>query len=56
MPDHKVQELIAKNEDCLEKINDCSKSSFVVDAATNPHPRYSGIIKSIIERRKGAKF
>jgi len=35
----------------LEKINKFSKSKFVIDGTENPHPRFSGIMKSIRERR-----
>ena len=35
----------------LEDRNEYSKSKFVIDSTENPHPRFSGLMKSIRERR-----
>ena len=44
------QKILAANGD-LEKINEFSRSKFVLDSTENPHPRFSGLMKSIRERR-----
>ena len=44
------EKLFAANGD-LEKINEFSKSKFIIDSTENPHPRFSGLMKSIRERR-----
>ena len=35
----------------LEERNEYSRSKFVIDSTENPHPRFSGLMKSIRERR-----
>jgi glutamate--cysteine ligase catalytic subunit len=37
--------------DRLEERNEYSRSRFVIDSTENPHPRFSGLMKSIRERR-----
>jgi glutamate--cysteine ligase catalytic subunit len=42
---------VKDNKGDLSSINDSSKSRFVIDKTINPHPRFSGLVKSIRERR-----
>ncbi len=42
---------VRENLDDLSRINDASKSVYTVDKSINPHPRFSGLVKSIRERR-----
>lgn len=35
----------------LEERNEYSRSKFVIDSTENPHPRFSGLMRSIRERR-----
>jgi glutamate--cysteine ligase catalytic subunit len=38
-------------KDDLSAINEFSKSQFTIDHVINPHPRFSGLVKSIREHR-----
>ena len=49
--DEEVQKKIDENIKDLAPLNEFSKSKFVVDSTVNPHPRFSGLIKSIREHR-----
>jgi glutamate--cysteine ligase catalytic subunit len=42
---------VKDNKGDLSSLNEYSKSRFVVDKTINPHPRFSGLVKSIRERR-----
>lgn len=49
--DEELAQKIKDNQHDLSKINDASKSKFVIDQTINSHPRFSGLVKSIRERR-----
>jgi len=42
---------VRDNQEDLSRINDASKSVYTIDKSINPHPRFSGLVKSIRERR-----
>mgnify|MGYP007026483650 CR=1 FL=1 len=44
-------EKVKQNIGHFEEINQYSKSKFIIDSTENPHPRFSGLMKSIRERR-----
>jgi glutamate--cysteine ligase catalytic subunit len=46
-------EEVKEFQDKLEERNQYSRSRFVIDSTENPHPRFSGLMKSIRERREG---
>ena len=49
--DPKLEQEIKDYEGRLAERNEFSKSDFVIDGTENPHPRFSGLMKSIRERR-----
>ena len=49
--DEELQKLVDENIKDLSAINAFSKSKFVIDKTINSHPRFSGLVKSIRERR-----
>ena len=51
MEDEELQKQMDENIDNLECLNEFSKSRFVIDKSVNPHPRFSGLVKSIREHR-----
>ena len=44
-------EEVKKFQGRLEERNEYSRSKFVIDSTENPHPRFSGLMGSIRERR-----
>ena len=42
---------VKDHQNNLAEINESSKSKFVIDKSINSHPRFSGLVKSIRERR-----
>jgi len=51
MEDDELQQQIDTNINDLEPLNEFSKSKYVIDKSINPHPRFSGLVKSIREHR-----
>ena len=49
--DAELEKSVKENKDDLTQINQYSKSQFVMDKTINRHPRFSGLVKSIRERR-----
>lgn len=49
--DSDYNKLVKENMNNLPEINESSKSRFAVDKSINNHPRFSGLVKSIRERR-----
>ena len=49
--DEELAKQVKEHQGDLSEINESSKSRFVIDKTINPHPRFSGLVKSIRERR-----
>ena len=49
--DPELSQEIEECKDDLVSVNKFSKSKFCIDGTENPHPRFSGLMKSIRERR-----
>jgi glutamate--cysteine ligase catalytic subunit len=49
--DEKLSQEVKKHAKDLSSLNPASESRFVIDSSINPHPRFSGLVKSIRERR-----
>ena len=49
--DLNLKEAVQQHRDDLSPVNEFSQSRFTIDSTINPHPRFSGLVKSIREHR-----
>ena len=49
--DPEILKRLEESKGDLESINLYSQSKYTIDGTENPHPRFSGLMKSIRERR-----